>query len=279
MAGIFDFLTQAQAPATAVTSNTSTLPAWYEDYQRNLLSAGISTAAEPFQAYPYQRLADLTPTQREAISGAKTYGQTMAPLSTIGAEAMTRAGAEFTPEAMQEFMSPYTMEVADIIGQRGMQRWEEQILPSLMDPFTAGGQFGSKRAMEFAGRAARDIQQEIAREQTEALERGYGTALSGYGAARAADLAAAQAAAGLARGGLDVLGGAGAMEQADIEKSLELAYKDFLEQREYPWTQLERLKGLGAGISVPTSTTSTQPFGGAGLSPLQILAGIYAMTQ
>jgi len=283
MASIFDFLTSGTAPATGVTGTTSTtsLPPWYEDYQRNLLAAGVSTAAEPYQTYPFQRLADMTAAQREAIEGAKGYGRTMAPLAQLGEQATARGAMGFDPAELERVMSPYTADVTDVIGRRGMQRWEEEILPGLMDTFTGGGQFGSQRSMDFAGRASRDIQREIADEQALAMERGYGTALQGYGAARAADLAAGQQAAGLSRGALDILGAAGGTEQADIQRSLDLARQDFLEQRDYPKQQIDWLKALGSGISVPTSTagTTAAPIGGAGPSPLQILAGIYGMTQ
>src|SRR3989304_219498 len=119
MASIFDFLTQGSAPATGVTGTTSTtsLPPWYEDYQRNLLAAGVSTAAEPFQLYQQQRLADLTPAQGEAIEGAKGYGRTMAPLAQLGEQATARGAMGFDPAELQRIMSPYTGDVSDGIGR------------------------------------------------------------------------------------------------------------------------------------------------------------------
>src|SRR3972149_3697651 len=121
MASILDFLTQGSAPATGVTGTTSTtsLPPWYEDYQRNLLAAGVSTAAEPYQTYPFQRLADMTAAQREAIEGAKGYGRAMAPLAQLGEPATAPGAIGFDPGAPERGMRPYTAAVTGGIGRGG----------------------------------------------------------------------------------------------------------------------------------------------------------------
>src|SRR3989304_5354813 len=121
MASIFDFLTSGTAPATGVTGTTSTtsLPPWYEDYQRNLLAAGVSTAAEPYQTYPFQRLADMTAAQREAIEGAKGYGRTMAPLAQLGEQATARGAMGFDPAELERVMRAYSAGGSAGVGRGG----------------------------------------------------------------------------------------------------------------------------------------------------------------
>lgn len=281
--GIFDFLTNSSAPPTVTTGGTSqtSLPPWYEDYQRNLLATGVAAAQEPFQVYGGPRIADFSAKQKEAFEGEAELGREWSPLSTLAAEATTRGAGAFDPAEFEKYMNPYTEGVTEVIGDRGMQRWNEEILPGVTNTFTGGGQFGSRRNMDFTTNAARDIQREIADEQTMALERGFGTALQGYGAGQSRALAGGQQAGTMALGGLSALEGAGAKEQGLTQQSLNLAKTDFDEQRDFPWEQIAKLKGLSTGVVAPQSTVSTQtgvaPGGQPGPSPLEILAGVYGI--
>lgn len=282
MSGIFDFLTSGTAPVSTTTGGTtSTLPQWYEDYQKSLLSSGISAAQEPFQAYGGPRVASFTDKQNEALDTAGNIGEQWGPLSSVASDATTRAAAPFDPAAVAQYESPYLSNVADIIGNRGMQRWNEKVLPGVMDTFTGSGQFGSQRNMDFVGNASRDMQREIADEQTTALNQGYGTALQGFNTGRVTDLAAGRQAGDLAMGGLGALTSAGGAEQGLEQKSLDTAYQDFLEQRAYPQTQLTNLKNLISGTPAPTSTASstTQSTTAGTPSGMSILTALAALLQ
>jgi len=61
--------------------------------------------------------------------------------------------------------------------------------------------------------------------------------------------------------GADVstLSGIGASRQALSQRSADLAYQDFLDQRQYPMEQLSSLSQLTGRMAVPTSTTTTVP--------------------
>jgi hypothetical protein len=276
MSGIFDFLTSG-TPPTTTSATTTTLPQWYEDYQKNLLSSSVAASQEPFQIYQGPRIASFTDKQNQALTQSADINQQWSPLTALAGSTTTRANAPFDPNAVAQYESPYLDQVTDIIGNRGLQRWNEKILPGVMDTFTGAGQFGSRRNMDFVTNAARDIQREIADEQTTALNQGYGTALAGYGQGRTTDLAAANQAANLGLGGLSALTNAGAAEQGLTQKSLDTAYQDFLEQRQYPWTQLGNLKSAAAGTAAPTSqTTAKQDIAGtpSGMSILTALSAL-----
>lgn len=280
--GIFDFLTQGTAPptGTSTTASVNQLPPWYEDYQRNLLAAGISAGNEDFQLYPNQRIADLTPKQREAITGGQNYSQDLAPLSQLAAEATTRGAAPFDPNQLKTFMNPYSEQVADIIGRRGEERYLDKFIDPVMDTFTSAGQFGSSRNMDFSRKAMEDASREITDAQTQALSTGYGQGLQGYEQFQNLAQQGGKSAADMSRGALDVLSAVGGQEQGQNQKSLDQLYKDFLEQRDYPWTQIDRLKALGSGISVPNassvSSTTAPTTSQGGASPLETLSGILA---
>jgi hypothetical protein len=77
---------------------------------------------------------------------------------------------------------------------------------------------------------------------------------------------------------LAALAGVGAEQQGQQQKSLDLAYQDFLNPRQYPQQQLDFMSSIIRGLPTPTSTTSTNTgplsnqYGPTGLA--QILAGL-----
>jgi len=77
---------------------------------------------------------------------------------------------------------------------------------------------------------------------------------------------------------LAALAGVGAEQQGQQQKSLDLAYQDFLNQRQYPQQQLDFMSSIIRGLPMSTSgaTTNTGPlsnqYGPSGLA--QILAGL-----
>lgn len=89
-------------------------------------------------------------------------------------------------------------------------------------------------------------------------------------------LAAAQQLANLGQLGqsmnykdIAALAGVGGEQQALKQKSLDLAYQDFMRQQDYPYTQLQRMNELirGLPMSTQTSTSSTGPLAGASYGP------------
>lgn len=278
--GIFDFLTQGSGPPSTTTGSTTvgTLPPWYEDYHRNLLAAGMAVGNEDLPLYPNERIALPTGNQIKAWAGAGDFGEdAFAPLSQLALDATGRGAAAFDPSQLQTFMDPYAEQVARIIGEEGADRYQTKFLDPLMDQFTGGGQFGSTRSMDFARQAAEDASREITNAQTKALSQGYSTGMQGYQAFQDLALKGGQQAQNQLKGALDMMEAAGLHEQEGHQKSMDEAYKNFVEQRDYPWKILENLKSLGSNLQIPTGTqqTSVQPYtGAAGNSPLDIIAGI-----
>ena len=52
--------------------------------------------------------------------------------------------------------------------------------------------------------------------------------------------------------------GIGDLQRSIDQKNLDTAYGDFVEQRDYPWTQLNRLQSMGANNPLNRATTQTQ---------------------
>jgi hypothetical protein len=123
-------------------------------------------------------------------------------------------------------------------------------------PFIGAGVFGGARSQLAMGRTATEGLRDIAEQEARLRSQGFQGALGAYGSEQARQLAAAQALPQMAQAGVSGMMGAGALEQALGQKSLETAYQDFLRQQQYPQQQLSWLGGLATGV--PTTSTTTK---------------------
>jgi len=92
---------------------------------------------------------------------------------------------------INQYMNPYENAVVGRIGELGARTLREQLLPAISDKMIGSGQFGGTRQAELMGRALRDTMEGISARQAQALQQGYGQALSTAGTdlARQAQLA------------------------------------------------------------------------------------------
>lgn len=219
-----DFLFQGQPPPSVTNATTSIqgMPDWYQDYTKGLIARANTIAAEPYTPYSGSRMAGLNERDRQAgqmvqgnvgswqpylSTASNLYGQA-AGMSATGAaspyvnqaaqgnsmnaaQPYANAASQTWPQAMNQYMSPYTGAVVDEIARKGTQNLMENILPNVNNTFTGGGMFGSSRHADFTNRAIRDATTGIAGEQAKALESGYGTSANIFGndASRQAGLA------------------------------------------------------------------------------------------
>lgn len=77
-----DFLFQGSPPPSVSTygETTTNVPAWYNDYTQGLISKANAIAAEPYQPYGQQRIANLDYAQNQAYSNALGLEGTYSPL-------------------------------------------------------------------------------------------------------------------------------------------------------------------------------------------------------
>lgn len=309
---VVDFLFEGQAP-TPVTlggSSATQLPEWYNEYTKNMLGRAQAVADLPYATYGGPRIAGFTPTEqtgfeatREAagaykplLGGAELALGKAATTSGMGAAQPYLAGASTTfPQAVGQYMNPYTQNVVNRISDLGVRQLQEKFLPAIGEEFTRAGQFGGSRMGEFGARALRDVQEAVLGEQAKALESGYKTAADIYGAdvSRMADLARISGGLGaqdvqslmglagkygelgttaqqLGLTGAKAIGGTGAAEREMQQANLNLAYEDFLRQQGYPAEQAKFLSGMLQGVRLPeTKIEQSQqlPAGATGTQP------------
>ena len=340
---------------TAIISQQQ-IPQWFQSQLESLFARAGSATDAPYTTYGGPRIASFTPDQLAAFNSVRgqqgdwqqqfdpatqyamqsglsdVYGtsspyymgaagisgqNTTEPYLTPGLSAVGNAQQTF-PQNVDQYMSPYTSNVLDVLAQRAGRNLEENLLPSVNDQFIAAGQYGSGRNEEFVNRALRDSQEALLSEQAGALERGYSTAGNLFNQDASRQLGAANAyqgfgGLGLAESGQDInsllsvgqglgtahgqdvgnqratsdllgklagqgqqygltdsaaLGSIGQQQQQLGQSSLNTAYSDFLEQRDYPKTQASFLSSILRGINPPVSSSSTST-GTAATSQLQ----------
>jgi len=321
--GVLDFLFQGSPPPSTTTYGTSTtgIPQFMSDYTQGLLSKANAVAAEPYQAYDQPRLAEFTPEQQQAFSGtAAMQGQyqpninnalnltteagTANPLGT--AQSYLNTATQTAPQVVGSYMNPYTDAVVNRIGQLAGRNLQENLLPSINSNFIRAGQFGSSPMQTAVGNALRDTQESALAQQSQALQQGYGSAVTAAQADLARQAGLGQTAGNLATQGaqtqiaaanqmgntanlgqtmglrdLSSLEAVGQTQQTQDQKNLDLAYQDFLNQRQYPAQQLSMMNSLIRGLPYGTST-STSATGPASIyqpSPLSQIAGAAALSN
>jgi hypothetical protein len=204
-----------------------------------------------------------------------------------------------------DYMNPYEDKVMDRMAVRSGRNLSENLLPAVSDAFIKAGQFGSSRMGDFGSRALRDEQESLQNAQANLLNTGYQQAiankqsdLSRFGTLgevqarlQSNDLSrqstALQNLAALgqnrqAMGYADTaaLESAGAVQQAQMQRQLQAAEKEFLDQQLYPMQQADflntQLKGLAPITPTRTMTSKVSDGDTYSASPLAQIGSAYA---
>lgn len=254
---ISDFLFEGRSPSSVTTygSTTQSMPRWLNEYAQGVLGRANAIGAAPYEPYGGPRLADLTPDQQRAME--LTRGNVGAYLPYL-----QQANRTFTGQTVNDYMNPYTENVIDRAGTLAQRQLTEKFLPALSAKFgSRGSDARSSAYRRAADRGVRDV--------TEGLDQLAASQLAGsYEAGRGAFQNDASRFGNLAeqvqRLGLTdaaALETIGAQQQGETQKSLDLAYSDFGQQRDFDKNQLNWMMGILSNMPNQTNTTtsSTSP--------------------
>ena len=244
--------------------------------------------------------------------GAAAYSGGLDRAGNIAASAepyMQQAQGSFSdPNVVNQYMDPYIQNVLARQAEESGRQLTERFIPELQGAFTGAGQFGSRGGygsmQDIGTRGVREIAEGLQGQQLAALSGAYGEAGQRYEAERAryGDLAktrgaleeaGAQAmyagAEGVGRMGAEAqrmgLTDAAALEaigqqtRGMDQESMDLAYADFLEQRNLPFERVGFMSNIVRGLPYATSQQRTD-YGPADIyqpSPLSQLAGAYGV--
>ena len=295
---------------TVVQTN---LPEYVQPYFERLLQRTESESKQQYQPYQGQRLqtggADVTNAQQ---MGRNIAGQGIAGLPQ--AQAATTAGIgralqgmgyqsqDFDSAAAQQYMSPYMQNVVDVQKQQAILDAQRQNANRAAQAVQAGAFGGSRQAVQ-QGLAQEALSRQLAEIQASGQQKAFESAQSQFERDRAAresaerlGLGAAQSAAGqsaqlaqlgqMAREGdiqaASLLEKIGRDIQAEKQAGLDIAYEDYVRQRDYPREQLQFYSSILRGIPVQPSTETTklqqynpvQQLLGTGISALGLYKGL-----
>jgi hypothetical protein len=283
---ILDFLFEGNVPpeTTSQVTTQTNLPDWYQSYQRGLLSRANVIAATPYQAYTGQRLAAPTADLTQAYDLTRQTVGAADPMLNSAQAIYTQLGQGFNQTEFDKYMNPYTEGVVNRIADLGARNLSEQLLPQVNEAFTGAGQWGSSRHADFTNRALRDTQEAVLGKQAESLMGAQQNAMGNY--------IAGQTQLGQTGNALALLGGqqqtAGLKDAAALQaigqeqmnqgqRNLDVAYQDFVQQRDYPQQQAAFMNQMLRGLNPQhgTSSTTTAPYSGQmSASPLAQLASL-----
>lgn len=237
-------------------------------------------------------------------AGQNAIGSAMG-LDPLGAASgyMGQASGTFNNTGtVNSYMSPYIQQVNDALAAQAGRNLNQYLLPQVNDTFTRAGQFGSAGQTRAVGNTLENLQNQLLEQQSQNLNQGFGQASSNFQADQsrlaglgqvAGNLTAAQQQnmgnLGYNAGVLGQIGQASALKDAaaleavgttqqnQVQKNLDTAYSDFLDQRQYPYQQVGFLSDIARGTPyqsfASTQETKTAPYQGTmSASPLAQIA-------
>jgi hypothetical protein len=297
----------APAPSAQTVTQTN-IPEYARPYVERMMGkseALTDIEANPYQAYGGQRISDFSPLQRQAfenVTNQQTAGQLGAATGLAGAAGLASlgAGADYrnmatNPYATQAYMSPYMQNVVNVQKDEAFRDAQIRNLGSNLGSARQGTYGGARQALAEQERN-RNLQTQLGQIQaggsqkafeaaqqaqqfgTSAGLQGFGQALQGAGALGTLG----QTQFGQQQAINQAQQQVGAIQQAQAQQGLDIAYQDFLKQKNYPYQQLafqsDMLRGLPLSQSAQQQYTAppspVSQLGGLGMSAL----GIYGMS-
>ena len=297
----------APAPASQTVTNTS-IPEYAAPYVQTMLGqtqALTDINQNPYQTYGGERIAPFNANQQQGfqnvlnqkVSGQLGTGSTMAGLAGLGS---LGAGADYrnmatNPNATAAYMSPYMQNVVETQKNEAYRDAQMRNIGSNLGA-ARQGTYGGARQLLGEQERNRNLQQQLGNIQAtgsqnafqaaqQAQQFGTTAGLQGYGQAIAGANTLGQL--GQTQFGQEQainqgIQNVGNIQQAQAQQGLDLAYQDFLKQRNYPYQQLAFMSDMTRGIPLSQSAqqvytappSAISQLGGLGMSAL----GIYGMS-
>ena len=283
----------SSAPTNTTSQvNQSNLPEYARPYYESLMQRAQNTANDGYQAYGGQRVADFSGMQNEAMRrfvnedlGAwqRNVGQAQTAAGQANFDpSQVTAGQWTDPGVASQYMSPYMQNVVDA-NKREATRDATIQEQNLNAQAQQAGAFGGYRHGIVQAENTRNLNQQLQDIQAKGLQSAYDTGLGAFNADRQAsmgaqmannqfgfdaaqtDLARSQMYAGLGQlqsqlRGADIqsLLNMGNMQQAQSQAGMDLAYNDFINQRDYDRQNLNWLSGILRGVPISANTSVSQ---------------------
>tara|TARA_R100001086_G_scaffold207840_1_gene123664 strand:+ start:1085 stop:2914 length:1830 start_codon:yes stop_codon:yes gene_type:complete len=245
---------------------------------------------EGYDPYTGQRIAGLTPQQQQAMTGIEGLVGTQAPMMQEAITGMRGGQEQFTPEAAQQYMSPYQQAVIDVEKRKAQEDFERRLMPQFeKQAVEAGGMsgMGSRAGVQAAIMGGQQAQR-LGDIQTKGLQSAYADARRGFEQQKQRERLAATDIAKMAPelygaqvkelSGLQQVGEA---KQGLTQQGLDKSYADWLEARQFPEEQLARYQSsiYGNPLLKQMDRTTTTSVPGMGLGKSLAGLGMYGLMK
>ena len=223
-----------------------------------------------FDQFTGPRIADFAPEQQEAFTGLAALGRQGLASTDLGRspqffqEAKEKAGLGslgFTGEDFERFTQDVYRPVIDEAKRETVRQFESVIEPKLRAEAVGAGAFGGSRAAILEAEAQRNLQRQLDDIESKGLATAFEQAQRSFEAEKQRQLTGAglfsslgEAVPAQAARELALLSSVGEAQQAQEQAALNLAERDFIEQREFPLRQLQEFQSLVRGFPFTPST-------------------------
>ena len=245
---------------------------------------------EGYQPYTGQTIAGFTPEEVASQEGLKSLVGTQAPLQQEALDIARGTDRQFTPEAAQQYMSPYLRTALDAQKAESQRQYERSQRPQFeADAVAAGGMsgLGTRAAVESAEREVGQ-QRLLANIEAVGQQKAFESAQKAFqdqtsrerqAAAQISTAAPNIFKSGIAEQGL--LQTMGEQKRDLAQSTLDEAYLKYVEQQQFPEQQLARYQSSIYGnplLKQPSyNTTGTSTGGGPGLGKVLLGLGTTAL--
>lgn len=252
------------------TTQTQSLNPFIQDILARNYGAAQQVASIPYQAYQGPRIAQFRPAEQQAFQTAINAATQQVGMPQLQqATQVAERAAGYSPQQFQQdvsgFMSPFQTNVIDATMARLAQNRAERDAATKAQMASARA-FGNERRGVYEAQLAGEEDLNTAQTLANLYNQGYSQAAGFAQGLPGQQLAGAQALSGFGQQALGnqqayaaMLQGAGQAQRGMAQQNLDLAYKDFLEQRGYPREQLQALLAGASGLPNPITQTTTQP--------------------
>ena len=265
------FGAQQQQPAVGAQPIASgEIPAELKPYYSDILSKAQALydkrTEEGFVPYEGPTIAQFTPEQEQAFTGIAGLQGQVAPKFAEAEQITREAISPITGEQIQEAMSPYQQAVVDIEKREAQKAFEQNVLPKVRQAQIAAGAFGGTRGTLLEAQSLADQARLLSDIQTKGSQAAFQDARAaldaqrtraGQGATQLANIAPQALKTGLAE--LGAQQSVGEQRQAQTQVALDEAYRQFLQEREQPYTDMQKYQAVVTGAPLTTTQFAAPP--------------------
>jgi hypothetical protein len=242
------------ANTTSTVTNKIDLPPFISDLAQKNVQRASDLSNQPFQDYPGQTVAPITPLQQ---AGYDYVGSQLGKTDPVFQTALGQV--QNLPATTQSLLNPYLKNVEDA-AVSNIQRQGDISRTNLQSGAAGQGAFGGTRYGVEEGLLDSETQRNIGQTVAQIQSQGWNTAMDAALKQSGAEAALATGGQQAALTGAQAAIGAGGAQQTQQQAELNDALQRWQAQQNWPYQQLAVAQGGLQGTPYGTTTSSSQPY-------------------